>query len=103
MTNRTETGTSDNPDVTFIRGTFDLSDPVGLRAKMARAGLNPLQLRTYDDLEHGWVDPLDDDEMRTIVRRFMSSLWRACERAEWHAAEAATLASDISSREADDD
>lgn len=64
------------------RGAFDLGDPAHLRAEMARAGLAPMQTRPYDDPEHGYTDPLDNDEMRTIMRRFLGSVWRACERAE---------------------
>ncbi len=78
-------------------GAFDLADPRHIRAEMARAGLAPTQLSPYHDPEQGYTDPLDNDEMRTIVRRFLAATWRACERAEWHAAEAATVASDIGS------
>lgn len=57
---------------------LDLAKPIHLRAEMARAGLAPTQMTPYEDAERGWVDPLDDDEIRTIVRGFMSALWSAC-------------------------
>lgn len=74
---------------------FDLADPRHIRAEMARIGLAPTQLSPYEDPERGYVDPLDDSSARSVVRGFLAAVWRACERAEWHAAEAATVASDI--------
>jgi hypothetical protein len=68
--------------VTENRPALDLSNPLHLRAEMARAGIAPSNNRPYDDPERGYVDPLDDDEARTIMRRFLAALWRACERAE---------------------
>lgn len=61
---------------------LDLTKPMKMRAEMARGGIAPIQLQPYEDPERGWVDPLDGDESRTVVRRFMHALWRACERAE---------------------
>lgn len=77
-----EMSPDDRSSMATTRQAFDLSDPVHLRAEMARAGIAPMHNRPYDDPERGWVDPLDDDETRTIVRRFLAALWRACERAE---------------------
>jgi hypothetical protein len=61
---------------------LDLSKPMNLRAEMARAGIAPMHNQPYEDPERGWVDPLDDDEARTILRRFLAALWRSCLEAE---------------------
>lgn len=61
---------------------LDLARPMQIRAEMARAAIAPMHVFPYDDPERGWVDPLDDDETRTVLRRFLGALWRACERAE---------------------
>lgn len=61
---------------------LDLSKPMSLRAHMARRGLMFDQLAPYDDPERGWVDPLDDDDVRIEVRRFVGQLWKAALRAE---------------------
>ena len=44
------------------------------RAEIARRGLHDLS--GWDDPEYGWVDPLDDDETRTEVRRTLTELGR---------------------------
>jgi hypothetical protein len=62
--------------------TLDLSKPMSIRAEMTRAGIAPSNNSPYHDPERGSVDPLDGDEARTIVRRFMAALWRACLAAE---------------------
>jgi hypothetical protein len=59
---------------------LDLSNPVSLRAEMARSGLH--DLTPYDDPERGWTDPLDDREQRGLARVFLHNLWVACLRAE---------------------
>lgn len=61
---------------------ISLAKPLSIRAEMARLGLAPAQMTTYEDPERGWLDPLDDDEMRTAVRRLMSALWAASLRHE---------------------
>lgn len=61
---------------------LDLAKPMALRALMARRGLVFNQLLPYDDPEHGHTDPLDDDDMKEEVRRFMGQLWQAALRAE---------------------
>jgi hypothetical protein len=65
-----------------MSGAFDLTKPMHIRAEMARAGIAPMQIQPYDDPEYGWTDPLNNDEVRTTMRRFLHALWRACERAE---------------------
>lgn len=59
---------------------LDLSNPVGIRAAMARSGLH--DLAPYEDAERGWTDPLDDREQRGLARVFLHNLWVACQRAE---------------------
>lgn len=42
------------------------SAAMGIQARMARAGIAPIQ-----------GDPLDDEESRVAVKRFLGDLWRA--------------------------
>lgn len=51
-----------------------VADNLSTRAEIARRGLHDLS--GYDDPEFGWVDPLDDDETRTEVRRTLTELGR---------------------------
>jgi hypothetical protein len=62
--------------------TLDLSNPLHIRAEMARQGLIFSQLLPYEDAERGEVDPLDDHETKVAMRRFMGRIWQACLRAE---------------------
>lgn len=59
---------------------LDLSNPLNLRAEMARAGLH--NLSHYDDPERGWVNPLNDPDQQGEVRAFCRRLWAACLAAE---------------------
>ena len=61
---------------------LDLSNPLHIRAEMARQGLTFPNLMPYEDAERGWVDPLNDDETKVAVRAFMGRIWQACVRAE---------------------
>lgn len=61
---------------------LDLSNPMHIRAEMARQGLLFSHLLPYEDAERGWVDPLNDDETKAAVRAFMGRIWQACLRAE---------------------
>ncbi len=57
---------------------IDLSTRAGklaCRAQMARAGIAPQHLRSYDDAERGWVNPLADEEAQYEVRKFLYRLW----------------------------
>lgn len=57
---------------------LDLSNPVGIRAAMARRGLAPGHTHAYDDPDRGWVNPLDDRETQGDVRALLAELWQAC-------------------------
>jgi len=52
-----------------------VQDNLSTRAEVARRGLHDLS--GWEDPEHGWIDPLDDDETRTEVRRTLTELGRA--------------------------
>jgi hypothetical protein len=55
---------------------------MGIRASMARNGIAPMQLGTYEDPERGHVDPMADPETRAALWAFVGAIWRACVRAE---------------------
>jgi hypothetical protein len=61
---------------------LDLSNPIHIRAEMVRQGLIFSHLLPYEDAERGYVDPLNDDETKVAVRRFMGRIWQACLHAE---------------------
>lgn len=61
---------------------LDLSNPTHIRAEMARQGLSFNHLLAYEDPHQGWVDPMDDEETKIAVRRFVGRIWQACLRAE---------------------
>lgn len=73
----------DGPETLAItERVLDLSNPLHIRAEMARQGLMFGHLLPYEDAERGWVDPLNDDETKAAVRAFMGRIWQACVRAE---------------------
>lgn len=61
---------------------LDLSKPMHLRAEMARAGIIPSQLGSYEDPERGWVSPTREPETQAAIRDFMTRLWEAALAAE---------------------
>ena len=62
---------------------LSMSNPVHTRATMARNGFAPGQLTPYWDADTDRdLDPLDDAETRSDVRKFMAALWNACLDAE---------------------
>ena len=65
----------EHPEQGPTDSAFDLAKPMHIRAEMARAGIAPMQNRPWDDPERGYVDPLNDDETRTTLRRFLAALW----------------------------
>jgi len=73
---------SDQSQAATTNKVLDLSNPMHIRAEMARRGLTFGHLLAYEDPHRGWVDPLNDDETKVAVRGFMADLWQACRAGE---------------------
>lgn len=66
-----------------MSAAIDLTQPLTIRAEMARNGFAPRQMDRYWSPDtDSMIDPLADAESRDDVRRFMVRLWDACLAAE---------------------
>ena len=69
---------------------IDLSNPLNIRAEMARRELVPHQLRPWDSPD-GYHDPMDDPAIRSDIVRFLGEVYQACITAEGNRVQTTTV------------